>query len=116
VDHGRDVSGRNALIFPRTWYFGRAAPSLPETFGLWLGDERGNGRRGERPHELDETRVGDVLAWLDQAARDHGVVPEVVQLPDGFELRAPDDEFDAQMAVAREVMARRKRALRELAK
>ena len=34
----------------------------------------------------------------------------------GFELRAPDAEFERQMAIAREVMARRKRALRELAK
>jgi putative addiction module antidote len=34
----------------------------------------------------------------------------------GIELRAPEAEFEAQMAVAREVMARRRRALRELAK
>lgn len=35
---------------------------------------------------------------------------------DGVTLRRSDDEFEAQMAVAREVMARRRRALRELAK
>lgn len=34
----------------------------------------------------------------------------------GIELRAFRDDFEAQMAAAREVMARRKRALRELAK
>ena len=36
--------------------------------------------------------------------------------PNGIELRAPDTDFEAQMAAAREVMARRRRALRELAK
>lgn len=40
----------------------------------------------------------------------------VTKTPHGIELRAADDDFDAQMAVARDVMARRKRALRELAK
>jgi putative addiction module antidote len=33
-----------------------------------------------------------------------------------IELSAPDTDFEAQMAAAREVMKRRKRALRELAK
>jgi putative addiction module antidote len=33
-----------------------------------------------------------------------------------IELSAPDADFEAQMAVAREVMVLRKRALRELAK
>ncbi|MEO6152864.1 MAG: hypothetical protein ABIT09_03730 [Croceibacterium sp.] len=32
------------------------------------------------------------------------------------ELSAPEPDFEAQMAAAREVMARRKRALQELAK
>ena len=40
----------------------------------------------------------------------------VAKTPNGIELRVPDEEFAAQMAAAREVMARRKRALRELAK
>jgi putative addiction module antidote len=40
----------------------------------------------------------------------------VSKTPHGIELRAPDADFDEQMAVAREVMARRHRALRELAK
>jgi putative addiction module antidote len=34
----------------------------------------------------------------------------------GIELRPLDDNFEAQMQAAREVMARRKRALQELAK
>lgn len=34
----------------------------------------------------------------------------------GVELRHQDDEFEEQMALAREVMNRRRRALRELAK
>jgi putative addiction module antidote len=40
----------------------------------------------------------------------------VTKTPHGIELRSPDTDFEAQMAVAREVMARRRRALRELAK
>ena len=40
----------------------------------------------------------------------------VTKTPSGIELRAPDENFEAQMAVAREVMAKRRRALRELAK
>jgi putative addiction module antidote len=40
----------------------------------------------------------------------------VAKTPSGFELRPADTDFDAQMAAAREVMARRKQALRELAK
>jgi putative addiction module antidote len=40
----------------------------------------------------------------------------VTKTPKGLELRAPDTDFEAQMTVAREVMARRRRALRELAK
>ncbi|HMT44791.1 MAG TPA: AbrB/MazE/SpoVT family DNA-binding domain-containing protein [Chakrabartia sp.] len=40
----------------------------------------------------------------------------VTKTPRGIELSAPESDFDAQMAAAREVMARRKRALAELAK
>jgi putative addiction module antidote len=40
----------------------------------------------------------------------------VVTTPRGIELAAAEPDFEAQMAAAREVMARRKRALRELAK
>lgn len=45
-----------------------------------------------------------------------GETLSVVVTPRGIELSAAEPDFDAQMAVAREVMARRKRALRELAK
>jgi putative addiction module antidote len=45
-----------------------------------------------------------------------GETVSVTRTPNGIELRAPDAEFETQMAVAREVMARRRRALRELAK
>ena len=55
----------------------------------------------------------EVLAHLDVAV---GGTLAVSKTPRGIELSAPDMDFDAQMAVAREVMARRKRALRELAK
>ena len=40
----------------------------------------------------------------------------VVKTPGGVELRNADPDFDAQMAVARDVMRRRRIALRELAK
>ena len=40
----------------------------------------------------------------------------VVKTPRGIELAAEEPDFEAQMAVAREVMNRRKQALRELAK
>jgi len=45
-----------------------------------------------------------------------GEMLSVVVTPRGIELTAPEPDFDAQMAAARAVMARRKRALRELAK
>lgn len=72
--------------------------------------------------KLKITRIGnsagvvlpkDVLAHLDVAV---GGTLSVSKTPRGIELSAPEADFDAQMAVAREVMARRKRALRELAK
>ncbi len=39
-----------------------------------------------------------------------------VQTPSGVELRRRDDDFESQMAIARDVMRRRRSALRELAK
>lgn len=40
----------------------------------------------------------------------------IVETPEGLELRPLDPEFERQMEVAREVMQRRRKALRELAK
>ncbi|OJY69574.1 MAG: transcriptional regulator [Sphingobium sp. 66-54] len=71
---------------------------------------------------LKITRIGnsagvilpkDLLAHLNAAV---GETLSVTITPRGIELAAADPDFDAQMAAAREVMARRKRALRELAK
>ncbi|MCB5426188.1 AbrB/MazE/SpoVT family DNA-binding domain-containing protein [Altererythrobacter sp. CC-YST694] len=45
-----------------------------------------------------------------------GETLSLVTTPRGIELSAEEPDFEAQMAAAREVMARRKRALRELAK
>lgn len=45
-----------------------------------------------------------------------GETLSVVVTPRGIELSSTEADFEAQMAVAREVMARRKQALRELAK
>ncbi|RVT91180.1 AbrB/MazE/SpoVT family DNA-binding domain-containing protein [Sphingomonas crocodyli] len=55
----------------------------------------------------------ELMAHLDVAP---GQSLSVSRTPRGIELSAPDEDFEAQMAAAREVMARRKRALRELAK
>ncbi len=55
----------------------------------------------------------DLLAHLHVEV---GQAVSVTKTAEGIELRAPDPEFERQMAVAREVMQHRKRALRELAK
>ncbi|EXS71060.1 MULTISPECIES: AbrB/MazE/SpoVT family DNA-binding domain-containing protein [unclassified Sphingobium] len=55
----------------------------------------------------------ELLAHLDANAGD---TLSVVLTARGIELSAAEPDFDAQMAAARDVMARRKRALRELAK
>ncbi|RXR27537.1 AbrB/MazE/SpoVT family DNA-binding domain-containing protein [Sphingobium fluviale] len=55
----------------------------------------------------------EVLAHLNAAV---GENLTVVFTTRGIELSAADPDFDQQMAAARDVMARRKRALRELAK
>jgi putative addiction module antidote len=74
------------------------------------------------PHELKLIKVGNsvgvilpkqVLAKLGVTVGDS---VSVVDTPEGLELRARDDRFSEQMTAAREVMARRRKALRELAK
>ena len=55
----------------------------------------------------------EMLAHLDAKI---GEVLTVAKTPTGFELRPADSNFDEQMAIARQVMERRKLALRELAK
>lgn len=55
----------------------------------------------------------DLLVHLGAQAGD---TLSVVTTPNGIEIRAEEPDFEAQMKAAREVMARRKRALRELAK
>jgi putative addiction module antidote len=55
----------------------------------------------------------DVLARLESGV---GETLNISMTPRGIELSAPESDFDAQMLVARDVMARRKRALAELAK
>jgi putative addiction module antidote len=71
---------------------------------------------------LKITRIGnsagvvlpkELLTHLDVSV---GETVSVSKTPHGIELSARDPDFDAQMTTAREVMARRKRALRELAK
>jgi len=55
----------------------------------------------------------DVLAHLNAEV---GEALSLVVTPRGIELSSAEPDFDAQMVAARDVMARRKRALRELAK
>jgi putative addiction module antidote len=55
----------------------------------------------------------EVLAHLDAEV---GGTLSLVTTPRGIELSAEEPDFETQMAAAREVMARRKRALKELAK
>ena len=55
----------------------------------------------------------ELLSHLNAAV---GESLSVTITPRGIELSAAAPDFDVQMAAAREVMARRKRALRELAK
>ena len=71
---------------------------------------------------LKITRIGnsagvvlpkEVLAHLNAQV---GESLSVVTTPRGIELSAAEPDFEAQMTAARAVMARRKRALRELAK
>lgn len=72
--------------------------------------------------QLKVTKIGnsagvilpkELLAHLDTAV---GETLSVMKTPRGIEISAPEADFDAQMAVARSVMERRKRALAELAK
>lgn len=72
--------------------------------------------------QLKVTKIGnsagivlpkELLAHLETAV---GQSLSVSKTPRGIELTAAEADFDAQMAAAREVMARRKRALAELAK
>lgn len=72
--------------------------------------------------QLKVTKIGnsagvvlpkELLAHLEIAV---GEALSVTKTPRGIELSAPASDFDSQMAAAREVMARRKRALAELAK
>lgn len=55
----------------------------------------------------------EVLAHLNAEV---GETLSVVTTPRGIELSPEEPDFEAQMAASRDVMARRKRALRELAK
>jgi putative addiction module antidote len=72
--------------------------------------------------QLKVTKIGnsagvilpkELLTHLDTAI---GGTLAVSKTPRGVELTSPEADFDAQMAVARDVMAKRKRALAELAK
>ncbi len=71
---------------------------------------------------LKITRIGNsagVILPKDELARldlEVGSELSLSSKPQGLELSIPDDRFDRQMAAARRIMSKRKRALRELAK
>jgi putative addiction module antidote len=71
---------------------------------------------------LKITKVGNSAAIIlpkEVLAHLECVVGDTLNMSKGtrkIELSAPDSDFEEQMAAAREVMARRKLALRELAK
>ena len=78
-----------------------------------------NGRMNKT---LKITRIGNSAGVilpkdvLDHLERSVGDDLELVKTVRGIELAAPEEDFDAQMKIAREIMEKRKRALRELAK
>ncbi|MFL6729847.1 MAG: AbrB/MazE/SpoVT family DNA-binding domain-containing protein [Sphingomicrobium sp.] len=53
---------------------------------------------------------------LRELGAEQGQTISYVRTPNGVELRPYDAEFEGQMAVLRDVMRRRRNALRELAK
>lgn len=71
---------------------------------------------------LKITRIGNSAGIilpkevLTQLGAEVGETLSVVTTPRGIELSVEEPDFEAQMAAAREVMVRRRRALRELAK
>lgn len=75
-----------------------------------------------RMNALKITKIGNSAGvilpkeLLAQLGTDIGGTLSVTRTPRGVELSREEPDFDAQMAVAREVMRRRRRALRELAK
>ena len=71
---------------------------------------------------LKVTRIGNsagVILPKEVLTRLRVVVGDTISLiehDNGFELRPHADDFEAQMSVARDIMAKRRRALHELAK
>lgn len=87
---------------------------------LVLNEVRCYNARMNKPLKI--TRIGNSAGIvlpkevLAQLGAEVGDTLSVVTTPRGIEISATEPDFDEQMAVAREVMARRRRALRELAK
>lgn len=73
-------------------------------------------------HALKLVKIGNSTGvilpkdLLDRMGVQQGDSLTIVPDGDGFVLKPHDPEFEKQMAAAREVMKRRKKALRELAK
>ena len=67
----RDVGGRYVLSFDPAWYFGNAAPVLPDNFGLRMI----GGRRGHRTVELTEAKWRKLQTWLHAQAENIEVTP-----------------------------------------
>ena len=76
----------------------------------------------KRASQLTVVKIGNsagVILPKEVLARlriDVGDKLSLTEVPDGISLTPRDPAFEEQMAAAREVMARRRKALRELAK
>ncbi|MEM1133772.1 MAG: AbrB/MazE/SpoVT family DNA-binding domain-containing protein [Pseudomonadota bacterium] len=73
-------------------------------------------------HALKLVKIGNSTGvilpkeWLEKRGLKQGDELSLSEDEDGFTLKPSDSDFAEQMKAAREVMMRRKRALRELAK
>jgi hypothetical protein len=74
----KDIRGLNSLVFQNVWYFGFAAPILPERFVLRMPE---NARRGHRRCEIDGPAWNDLEQWLNEAQAPSCVTP--VPIADG---------------------------------
>ena len=61
-DKPRDLSGQNALVLKRSWYFGPTGAILPTEFGLRMI----GGRRGQRRSRLDRSSWIKLIRWLEK--------------------------------------------------
>jgi hypothetical protein len=74
-----DIGGARSLVFQTIWYFGRAAPMLPEHFGLRMN----GGRRMNLSWEINQPTERELKLWLDDAKAHAGCVRLPIVDPSG---------------------------------